>query len=116
MTDAGFNAISWQMQPDDLQAVARVLKRAGVQAMVTSARNAKSRDPIRFARYFLSAGWLGLPPKSNRAPAPAAEKPPHCGDPDCDPVTRTREVEDTNGLRSLVACPACHPDRKGRAA
>lgn len=110
MTDAGFNALSWQMQPDDTQAIARVLKRAGIEAMVTSARNAKSREPIRFARFFLKAGWLGLPPKSTKPRIdPAAAKPPYCGDPDCDEDSRTREIEDANGLRTLTPCKQCHP-------
>lgn len=121
MTDAGFRAISWQMQPEDLQSVARVLRRAGVEAMVESARNAKSREPIRYARFFLKAGWAGLPPKSTRPRVvkadPAAGKPPHCGDPDCDPVTRTRDVENDRGLRFSQPCPKCHPAaRKDPAA
>jgi hypothetical protein len=34
---------------------------------------------------------------------------PHCGHLDCDSVTRYRETEDADGLRSLSACPDCHP-------
>ncbi|MDX3354724.1 hypothetical protein PV703_15700 [Streptomyces sp. ME01-24h] len=116
MTDAGFNALSWQMQADDIQSVARVLHRAGVEAMVTSALNVKSREPVRFARFFLKAGWLGLPPKSTRPrPAPRVQLP-WCEDPDCDPVTRTREVENDRGLRFSDPCPKCHPSRKESAA
>lgn len=117
MTDAGFNAISWQMTPDEIQSVARVLHRAGIDAMVTSARNARSREPIRYARFFLKAGWLGLPPKSTKPrPAPAAEKPPWCEDPDCDPISRTRDIENDRGLRFSQPCAKCHPARKAPAA
>lgn len=119
MTNAGFRAISWQMQPDDTQSVARVLRRAGITAMVESAVNAKAtaRTPIRYATYFLKSGWVGLPPKST-APQPTrqAEKPPWCEDPDCDPITRTRDIENDRGLRFSQPCAKCHPTRKASAA
>ncbi|MEW1630782.1 hypothetical protein AB0387_25910 [Streptomyces sp. NPDC089173] len=116
MTEAGV-VVSWTMSADDWQAVARVLDRAGIDAMVAFARTAKSREPIRFAKFFLRAGWAGLPPKSTKpAAAPAAGKRPHCGHPDCDPITRTREIENDRGLRSLHPCPDCHPTAKGQAA
>ena len=119
MSEAGIR-VSWQMQPEDVQAIARVQQRAGVQQMVTFARGLKTRngEPISFATFFLKSGWLGLapavdpqPPKGSHGP-----KPPHCGDPDCDPVTRTRETEDGKGIRSLTHCPACNPKAKGHAA
>jgi hypothetical protein len=113
MTDAGFNALSWQMQAEDTQSVARVLQRAGVAAMVTSARNARSRDPIRYAKFFLKSGWLGLPPKSTKPQTPSStEKPPWCGDPECDPTMRYRDVEDARGLRASTPCPKCHPSTR----
>lgn len=115
MTEAGI-VVSWTMGADDWQAVARVLDRAGVDAMVTFARGAKSRDPIRFAKFFLKAGWTGLPPKSAKPAASSASKPAHCGHPDCDPITRTREIEDARGIRSLHPCAVCHPNAKGQAA
>jgi hypothetical protein len=37
------------------------------------------------------------------------EQVPHCGHLDCDEITRYRETEDADGLRSLSACPDCHP-------
>lgn len=37
------------------------------------------------------------------------ETVPFCGHLDCDEITRMRQVEDTNGLRSLTYCTACHP-------
>lgn len=119
MTNAGFRAISWQMQPDDTQSVARVLRRTGITAMVESAVNAKAtaRTPIRYATYFLKSGWVGLPPKST-APPPTrqAGKPPWCEDPDCDPITRTRDIENDRGLRFSQPCAKCHPNRKAPAA
>jgi hypothetical protein len=39
---------------------------------------------------------------------PAAAKPPHCGNPNCDPRTRTLEDPDTG--RPTGKCPTCHPD------
>lgn len=119
MTAAGIT-VSWSMQAPDLIAVADVLERAGVEAMVDFARDTKAttRQPIRYATFFLRGGWKGLPPKS-AAPPPKtrSEKPPWCGDPDCDEITRTRDVEVGRGLRSSQPCPKCHPTtRKDPAA
>lgn len=118
MSEAGIR-VSWQMQPEDVQAIARVQQRAGVQQMVTFARGLKTRngEPISFATFFLKSGWLGLAPAVDPQP-PKGRDPerPHCGDPDCDPVTRTRETEDGKGIRSLSLCPVCHPKAKGHAA
>jgi hypothetical protein len=118
MSEAGIR-VSWQMQPEDVQAIARVQQRAGVQQMVTFARGLKTRngEPISFATFFLKSGWLGLAPAVDPQP-PKSRDPerPHCGDPDCDPVTRTRETEDGKGIRSLSLCPVCHPKAKGHAA
>ncbi|NYV73119.1 hypothetical protein [Streptomyces sp. UH6] len=117
MTDAGL-VVSWSMTAEDWQSIARVQRRAGVDQMVKFARGAKSRTPIRFATFYLRAGWTGLPPMST---APAQPKhlrvlPDWCEDPDCDEITRMRQVEDDNDLRALIPCPACHPSRKDTAA
>ena len=118
MTDAGLD-VSWQMTADDWQSIARVLQRAGVERMVKFARGAKSREPIRFATFYLRAGWAGLAPTSTK-PAPQPKHlrvlPDWCQHPDCDEKTRLRQVEDANGLRSLRPCPECHPNRKESAA
>jgi hypothetical protein len=122
MTEAGIT-VTWQMSADDWQSTARVLERAGVEAMVTFAVDTKttSRKPIRYATFFLRGGWLGLPPKSTR-PRPAPNRDPRanwpdwCKDPDCDEVTRRRRIEDDDGIRTLIRCPHCHPDRKESAA
>lgn len=118
MTDAGMS-VSWQMSADDWQAVARVLERAGVEQMVAFARNTKSREPIRFATFYLKAGWLGLPPMSTKPranPQQLRSVPAWCEDLDCDEKTRMRQSEDAKGLRSLRPCPECHPSRKESAA
>jgi len=117
MTDAGL-VVSWQMTADDWQSIARVLKRAGVDAMVDFALGVKARERISYARFYLK-GWLGLPPKSTKPrPSPQQLRTAHewCKHPDCDEQTRTREVEDARGLRSAVPCPDCHPKAKGHAA
>lgn len=118
MTEAGIT-VSWSMQTKDWLEISNIVQRAGVPAMVGFALNTKAttRDPIRYATFFLRGGWRGLPPAA-AAPLPprADSKPPHCGDPDCDPVTRTRETEDGKGIRSLSLCPVCHPKAKGHAA
>lgn len=118
MTEAGIT-VSWSMQPKDWLDVATILDRAGLQAMVGFAKDtaATSRQPIRYATFFLRGGWRGLPPKSTAPPPPrAAGKPPWCEDPDCDPITRTRDIENDRGLRFSQPCAKCHPNRKASAA
>lgn len=119
MTNAGIT-VSWSMQAQDLIAIADVLERAGLDAMVDFARKTQTstRQPIRYATFFLRGGWKGLPPKSSTPPPkPRPEKPPWCGDPDCDRVTRTRDIENDRGLRFSQPCPKCHPtSRKDPAA
>jgi hypothetical protein len=120
MTDAGLT-VSWQMQAEEYQDTARVLQRAGVEAMLNFALDTKasSRKSIRYATFFLRGGWKGLPPKSTKprvSSGAGAAKPPYCGDPDCDEQTRLRQREDADGLRSVYPCPDCHPSRKDTAA
>lgn len=120
MTDAGLT-VSWAMQAEEYQSVAQILRRAGVKAMVDFALDTKasSKKRIRYATFFLRGGWKGLPPKSTKPQTssdPSASKPPYCGDPDCDEISRFRQREDNNGLRSVYPCPHCHPSRKEPAA
>ena len=120
MTDEGLT-VSWAMEAEDYQSVAQVMRRAGVTAMVDFALNTKasSRKSIRYATFFLRGGWKGLPPKSTKprvSSSTGAALPPYCGDPDCDEITRFRQHEDDNGLRSVYPCPHCHPSRKDSAA
>ncbi|MFD7661020.1 hypothetical protein [Streptomyces sp. NPDC059788] len=119
MTEAGIT-VSWSMKASDWLDIAAIVQHAGVPAMVAFARDTKNatRQPIRYATFFLRGGWRGLPPAATPPPPQADSdvKPPHCGDPDCDPVTRYREVEHDNGIRSLKRCPDCHPSRKEHRA
>ncbi|MFD5678442.1 hypothetical protein [Streptomyces sp. NPDC127040] len=120
MTEAGI-VVSWSMQAGDTIQIASIVDRAGVPAMVKFALDTKvtARQPIRYATFFLRGGWKGLPPAAANVPPPrpaSSSKPPHCGDPDCDEISRTREIEDDRGLRSLQRCPECHPASKGQAA
>lgn len=85
------------------------------------------RNPIRFGTLLVDI-WreFSAPPAGSpwhpdtiaagRQKKPAQPELPHCGHPDCDPITRTRETEDDHGIRSLDRCPDCHPTSKGQAA
>jgi hypothetical protein len=121
MTQAGIT-VSWSMQPKDWLEIADIVERAGIAAMVSFARDTKAtaRQPVRYATFFLRGGWKGLPPVAAQLPPqirdPKGSKPPYCGDPDCDEISRLRQREDDNGLRSLYPCPDCHPSRKDSAA
>ncbi|MDX3033929.1 hypothetical protein PV515_39780, partial [Streptomyces scabiei] len=63
MTQAGIT-VSWSMQPKDWLEIASIVQRAGIPAMVAFARDTKntSRQPVRYATFFLRGGWKGLPP------------------------------------------------------
>lgn len=37
------------------------------------------------------------------------ERVPHCGDLDCDEITRTHQVDTEGGLKELRKCVKCHP-------
>ncbi|MFJ3878018.1 hypothetical protein ACIPW5_11220 [Streptomyces sp. NPDC090077] len=117
LTENGIT-VSWGMPAADLITVANAVQRAGVNAMVQFAKDTqgRQRDRILYARYFVR-GWAGLPPAAAvRPPRQRDGKPPYCGDPECDEISRTREIEDDRGIRSLTPCPDCHPASKGRAA
>ena len=51
-----------------------------------------------------------------RSEAPATGSAGHCGDIDCDPITRMRERRDEAGLLRLRNCPQCHPSAPRPAA
>lgn len=77
------------------------------------------------------AGWLNLagqrggrqphqpyrddPWRHLAAQAAAGSRPdgwesvPYCGDLDCDEITRMKQVDIGDGLKSLTYCPGCHP-------
>ncbi|WP_093839897.1 hypothetical protein [Streptomyces aidingensis] len=118
MTDAGIT-VSWDMSTEQWMETVRVVQRAGVDAMVEFALKTMptAKTPVRFAKFFLAAGWRGLPPASARQPSQARmprSLPPHCGE--CDPDTRLRSGETPDGFRVVAPCPDCHPNREGAAA
>jgi hypothetical protein len=123
MTDAGL-IVSWTMRTEEWRELLDLLDRVDVSVLVQ--RAAETRRPgqrIQYATYFLRGTWRGLPttkgrktPRPSSKPDPRADWPEWCKDPDCDEVTRRRQVEDDNGIRTLVRCPQCHPTRKESAA
>lgn len=54
------------------------------------------------------------PTAKTRASPAQHEPPPWCGDRDCDPDTRTRDVTDANGFSLAQPCH-CHPDYQDAA-
>lgn len=61
-------------------------------------------------RPFDGGGWDRITQTARNGDQPAgSENIPWCGDPDCDPVTRTHEERDWQGLPSLRHCAKCHP-------
>ena len=91
------------------------------------ARSRLATGPVRGGADDRVAGWAALSrqlagpgrqmshrPYSNEAwntPATAAElaRIAHCGDLECDPVTRLRDVDQGNGLKASTWCEKCHP-------
>lgn len=81
------------------------------------------QHPIRFGKLLIEI-WREYPAPPVGSPwhpatqAARAERdapvqlPPYCGDIDCDPVDRLREIETDDGLRVSTPCPVCHPSRK----
>ncbi|MFD3814965.1 hypothetical protein ACFWRZ_07855 [Streptomyces rubiginosohelvolus] len=118
-TNAGVS-VRWPFEGGQWLIVHALIKKSGTTAMVEYARKVAARREIESAKYFMQ-GWRELPPlpahpKPTTNRGPAAGKRPHCGHPDCDPITRTREIENDRGLRNLHPCPDCHPTAKGQAA
>lgn len=117
MTDAGI-VVSWTMRTDEWRELLDLIDRVDIQILVQRAREARRPgQQVQYATWFLRGTWRGLPttkgrtsPRRDSAPAQAG---PHCGDLDCHPDTRLREVEDEDGLPVLVPCTACHPATQG---
>ncbi|MFC9268995.1 helix-turn-helix domain-containing protein [Streptomyces zhihengii] len=118
------SALQWVM-------VQQLMQSHGIPYLVHIAKSRwNPRNPILFGTLLLDIwrGFTAPPPGSPWHPDTIAAnhrrktehpstKPPHCGHPDCDPVSRTRETEDARGIRTLNRCPDCHPDQtKGQAA
>jgi hypothetical protein len=123
-------AVSWtRMSSYQWLVLQQLMKTHGIPYLVYIAGTRwNPRNPIRFGTLLLDiwrefeAPPAGSPwhPAAQTARATQnsqADKPAHCGHPDCDPITRTRETEDDRGLRRVNPCPDCHPTaRKGHAA
>lgn len=120
-------AVSWT-RLSNLQwvIVQQLMKSHGIPYLVHLAGlRWNPRNPIKFGTLLIDVWreYEAPPPGSPWRPQPApqsserSERPPYCGDPDCDEITRMRQHEDDNGLRSLYPCPDCHPkSRKDTAA
>lgn len=113
-------SVSWgNLGAGQLFAIQELINTRGVHTLAEIAASRwNPRDPIKFISLLLKI-WLEHPAPSRSAQttrAPAAEKPPWCGDPDCDEITRTRDVETDTGHFLSAPCPHCHPNRKKTAA
>ncbi|MEU5016384.1 hypothetical protein AB0G60_03005 [Streptomyces angustmyceticus] len=122
--------VSWGRMSDlHWITVQQLMKSHGVPYLVNIATTRwNPRNPIRFGTLLIEI-WreYSAPPpgspwhpdtqsKREQQHRADADKPPHCGDPDCDEKTRYREIENDNGIRSLVPCPNCHPSQKENRA
>lgn len=107
-------------------AIQQLMKSHGVPYLVYIANSRwNPSNPIRFGSLLLDI-WREFPAPPPGSPwhpdtlaarsRSATSKPPYCGDPDCDEISRMRQSEDANGLRSVRPCPDCHPSRKETAA
>lgn len=120
LTAAGV-VVRWPFKGNGWFPVLSLIQKAGVEAMTRHAVRAAKRADVVTAAYFME-GWAELPPLVAPAPQPAPQPasrpaaPPHCGHIDCDPVTRTRETEDDNGITTNYRCPDCHPNATRSAA
>lgn len=123
-------AVGWgRMSNFQWIAVQQLMKSHGVPYLVYIASTRwNPNNPIRFGTLLLDI-WREFPAPPVGSPwhpatqakrsdqkRAAADKPPHCGDIDCDPDDRMRESIDSDGLRVYTPCPQCHPSRKEHRA
>lgn len=119
---AGLGAVAWDIKKfTDWERIRIQMERLGIDLMVKSAlAAAKSRgEPDNVAAWIGRWESLADPKPAAREtpkPNPRAAWPEWCKDPDCDEITRTRQIENDNGIRSLIRCQQCHPNRKEPAA
>lgn len=122
-------AVSWtRVSNFQWLIVQQLMKSHGIPYLVHIAGTRwNPKNPIKFGTLLLDIWREFEPPPAGSPWHPAAQagrasgsetkaKPPYCGDPDCDEITRLRQREDENGLRSVYPCPQCHPSRKDSAA
>ncbi|MET9909751.1 hypothetical protein ABZZ74_23600 [Streptomyces sp. NPDC006476] len=117
MTRAGLGYIRWPFEGNQWFVIEALIQKSGIEAMVTSAAKVAARTSVESAKYFLPA-WRQLAPLPPGYMPPGRDSPPsgggpHCGDIDCHPTTRLREVEDDEGLPVLIPCAICHPHSQG---
>ncbi|MFD4596789.1 hypothetical protein ACFWPQ_02025 [Streptomyces sp. NPDC058464] len=117
MTEAGI-VVSWTMRTDEWRDLLDLIDRVDIAILVQRARDARRPgQQVQYATWFLRGTWRGLPTTKGRAPSsrdsPPRQTGPHCGDIDCHPDTRLREVEDEQGLPVLIPCSICHPATQG---
>jgi len=93
----GWYQIARQLEAEEAKSDSRV------RQAIEAGRRVQQRQGARTGRNYSNDVW--------HQPADPAEaaKIPHCGDLDCDPVTRLKQSTDENGLRSLSICGHCHP-------
>lgn len=111
---AGLGAVAWDIRKhSDWQRIKTQLDRLGIELMVRVALNSSRAqgEPANVTAWI--GRWQSLPdperPGSRDSPA---FDTPHCGDIDCHPDTRLRELED-DGLPVLTPCQKCHPATQG---
>lgn len=112
--------VSWaRLSNFQLLGIQELINKRGIDSLVATAVSRwNPRDPIKFASLLLTI-WLEYPdatPGSQQRSSRPTDLPNWCKDPDCDEQSRTHEVEDDRGLRTLQRCPDCHPASKGHAA
>lgn len=109
--------LNWRLGDMQWIAIQELMNTRGIPFLVEQARRRwNPKDPIKFASLLIQI-WLDIPAPASRRPAAAQPaQPAWCKDPECDEISRTREIEDDRGIRSLQRCPDCHPASKGQAA
>ncbi|MFI9174884.1 hypothetical protein [Streptomyces lincolnensis] len=93
----GWYKIARQLEAEEAKSDSRV------RQAIEAGRRVQQQQGARTGRNYSNDVW--------HQPADPAEaaKIPHCGDLDCDPVTRLKQSTDENGLRSITICGHCHP-------
>lgn len=108
---------SWRLSSGQWMAVQELINTRGIPFLVEQARRRwNPNDPIKFASLLIQI-WCEIPaPSRPSSSGQKSQQTEWCKHPDCDEKTRTREIEDARGIRSLERCPDCHPNAKGQAA
>ncbi|WP_159393727.1 hypothetical protein [Streptomyces albus] len=125
--------VRWNLRDAERDELRDLIADRGLAAMTATAVRAAQRTDVETIRYFLP-GWRELPPaapqngsRPNLRVFPGGHQPysnsaweeaadpeeaariPHCGHPDCDPVTRLRDTTTHDGQPWRGPCDDCHP-------